>query len=59
MVAEIAHDDPPVAVNSNIRRAAELAAAAAMGSHGSNVRSVTVPQHLHAVVAAVSHKNVP
>ena len=35
-----------------------MAVAAAFGADGSNMRAVTVPQHLNAMITVVSHKNV-
>ena len=59
MIVRVAHDNASIAIDSEIIRVAELAVAAALGADGSNMRAVTVPQHLNAMIALVSHKNVP
>ena len=59
MIAPLAHDDAPVAINSNTHRAAESAVAAALGAYGAHMGAITVLQHLHAMIIAISHKDVP
>ena len=59
MVVAVAHDNAPLAINSNAVRAGELAVAAAVGADGSNMGAIAVPQHLHAMITAVSYKDVP
>ncbi len=57
-VAVIKHGKAARTVTSDCVGAAELAVAAALGADGSNMRAVTVPQHLNAIVIAVGDKNV-
>ena len=59
IVSTIAHDNAPLAINSNAARVDELAVAAAVGADGSNMGAIAVPQHLHAMITVVSHKDVP
>ena len=59
MVAAVAHDNAPLAINSNAVRVGELAVAAAAGADGSNMGAIAVPQHLHAMITALSYKDVP
>jgi hypothetical protein len=59
IISRVAHDNATIAIDSKIRRALELAVAAAFGADCSNMRAVTVPQHLNAMMVRVSHKNVP
>ena len=59
MVFAVAHDNAPLAINSNAARAGELAVAAAVGADGSNMGAIAVPQHLHAMITEVSYKDVP
>ena len=59
IIARVAHNNAPIAIDSEIIRVVELAVAAALGADGSNMRAVTVPQHLNAIIFIVSHKNVP
>ena len=59
MIARVAHNNASIAIDGGSIRVAELAVAAALGADGSNMRAVTVPQHLNAMIVLVSHKNVP
>ena len=59
MVVAVAHDNAPLAINSNAARVDELAVAAAAGADGSNMGAIAVPQHLHAMITLVSYKDVP
>ena len=59
IVTGIAHDNAPLAINSNAARVGELAVAAALGAVGSNMGAIAVPQHLHAMITLVSYKDVP
>ena len=59
VIAVFANDNAPVPVNKNAKGTAELAVAAAVGADGSNMRAIAVPQHLHAMITAVSYKDVP
>ena len=59
MMTRVAHDNASIAIDGEIIRVGELAVAAASGADGSNMRAVTVPQHLNAMIDLVSHKNVP
>ena len=36
-----------------------MAVAAALGADGSNMRAVTVPQHLHAMIAVFGYEDMP
>ena len=59
MIARVAHNNASIAIDGEMMRVAELADAAALGADGSNMRAVTVPQHLNAMISIVSHNNVP
>ncbi len=59
MIDRVAHDNASIAIDSEMIRVVELAVAAALGADGSNMRAVTVPQHLNAMIVPVNHKNVP
>ena len=59
MIVRVAHDNASIAIDSEIIRVAELAVAAALGADGSNMRAVTVPQHLNAMITIFSHNKVP
>ncbi len=59
MIAVIAHCNPPVSIDYNTAGMTELAVAAAAGADASNMRAITVPQHLHAVITVISYKDVP
>ena len=59
MIAEIAHCNPPVSIDNNAAGITELAVAAALGADGSNMRAITVPQHLHAVILLIGYKDMP
>ena len=59
MTTVLAHDDAPVAINSNTKRAAELSVAFALGAYCAHMGAITVPQHLHTTITAISHKDVP
>ena len=59
MMTRVAHDNASIAIDREIIRVVELAVAAALGADGSNMRAVTVPQHLKAMIIAVSHNKVP
>ena len=43
IVVKLAHDDAPVAINSNTTRAAELTVAAALGAYCAHMGAITVP----------------
>ena len=59
IAAVLAHGKAPLTIDDNTVGAVELAVAAAAAADGSNVGTVAVPQHLHAVVTEVRHKDVP
>jgi hypothetical protein len=59
IIIVIAHCNPPVSIDNNNAGTTELAVAAAVGADASNMRAITVPQHLHAVITAISYKDVP
>ena len=59
VIAVFANDNAPVPVNKNAKGTAELAVAAALGADGSNMRAVTVPQHLHAMIAVFGYEDMP
>ena len=59
MIAVVGHDNAPVAIDSNVKRAEESAVAAASGAYSAHMGAITVPQHLHAMIIAISHKDVP
>ncbi len=59
IVVVLAHDNPPVAINSNTSRETELAVAAALGANVAHKGAITVPQHLHAMISVISYKDVP
>ena len=59
MIVVIAHCNPPVSIDNNIEGISELAVAAAVGADGSNMRAITVPQHLHAVITLIGYKDMP
>ena len=54
-----AHDNAPLAINSNAARVGKLAVAAAAGADGSNMRAIAVPQHLHAMIVVIGHEDAP
>ena len=57
-IKPVANGNAPVAINSNTSRVSELAVAAAFGAYGSHMGAITVPQHLHAMIILISHKDV-
>ena len=59
MVTPLTHGKEPLPINDNTGGTAELAVAAAPAADGSNMGAVAVPQHLHAVIVLVGHKDVP
>ena len=59
MFAVVGHDNAPVAIDSNAKRVDELAVAAALGAYGAHMGAIAVPQHLNAMIIAISHKDVP
>ncbi len=59
MIAPLAHCNPPVCIDNNTAGTTELAVAAALGADASNMRAITVPQHLHAVITFIGYKDVP
>ena len=59
VIAEVAHDNVPVSVNKNAIGTSELAVAAALRADGSNMRAVTVLQHLHAIIGAFGYEDMP
>ena len=59
MTVPFAHDNAPLAINSNGVRVGELAVATAVGADGSNMGAIAVPQHLHAIITVLSYKDVP
>ena len=58
-VAPFANDNVPVSIDNNAIGTGELAVAAAMRADGSNMRAITVPQHLHAMIAAIGYEDMP
>ena len=59
MIVVIAHCNPPVSIDNNAEGTIELAVATAAGADASNMRAITVPQHLHAVIIAIGYKDMP
>ena len=59
MVAGVAHDDAPVAVDANATiRTAELSLPATLAADGADVRTVRVIQHLHAMITTINHNQM-
>jgi hypothetical protein len=59
MVAGIAHDDAPVAVDGDAAIwTAELPIVAASAADGADVRTVGIIQHLHAMIAYINHNQM-
>jgi len=58
MIAVIAHCNPPVSIDNNTV-GTEFAVAAAAEADASNMRAITVPQHLHANITVIGYKDVP
>ena len=59
MAVVLAHGKAPLPIDDNTDGIPKLAVAAAAATDGSNVGAVAVPQHLHAVVTELGHKDVP
>ena len=58
VVAAVAHDDAPLAVNCNAVGTVELPIAATLAAKGSNVAAVAVSQNLHPMITAVGYDDV-
>ncbi len=58
MIAILAHDDAPLAVDQNAVRTVELPLSTALAADGSHVAAVAVAQHLHAMITHVSCDDV-
>ena len=58
MIAVLAHDDAPLAVDQNAPGLAELPVSTAFAADGSYVAAVAVPQHLHSMIIRVSYDDV-
>ena len=58
MIAVIAHDDAPLAVDQNTIGTAELPVSTAMAADGSHVAAVAVSQHLHSMIICVGYNDV-
>jgi hypothetical protein len=51
-------DDAPIAINGNTGGTSELPCAAALAVDGAHVSPVPIPQHLHAMIEAISYNKV-
>jgi hypothetical protein len=58
MIFYLAHDDAPLAVDRNTAGTDELPISIASAADGSYVAAVAVAQHLHSMIAFVSHDEV-
>ena len=58
VIAEVAHDDAPLAVDQNTEGQLELPVSTAMAADGSQVAAVAVAQHLHSMIKRVSYNDV-
>ena len=58
MIAGVAHDDAPIAVNGNATGILELPCAASLAADGANVSPVPVPHHLHTMIPTISYNKV-
>ena len=54
MIAELANDDAPLAVDQNAVGRLELPVSTAFAADGSYVAAVAVAQHLHSMITRVS-----
>ena len=59
VTAVFAHGNMPVCIYNNTIGILELAVAAALGADGSNMRAITVPQHLHTIIGAIGYEDMP
>jgi hypothetical protein len=59
IAAVLTHGKAPLPIDDNTEGILKLAVAAAAATDVSNVGAVAVPQHLHAVIVSVGHKDVP
>ena len=59
MAIPLTHGKAPLPLDDNTGGMLKLAVAAAAAADGSNMGAVAVPQHLHAVIVVVRHKDVP
>ena len=55
IIAELAHDDAPLAVDQNAVGIVELPVSTASAADGSYVAAVAVPQHLHSMIVRVNY----
>jgi hypothetical protein len=58
MIAPLAHDDAPLAVDQNAVGPVELPVSTAFAADGSYVAAVAVAQHLHPIIQRVSYDDV-
>ena len=58
VVAAVAHDDAPLAVNCNAVGTVELPISTTFAAKGSNVAAVAVSQNLHPMIIAVGYNDV-
>ena len=58
MIAELAHDDAPLAVDQNAVGRLELPVSTALAADGSYVAAVAVAQHLHSMIMPVNYDDV-
>ena len=58
MIAVLAHDDAPLAVDQNAVGNVELPVSTASAADGSYVAAVAVAQHLHSMITPVSYDDV-
>jgi hypothetical protein len=58
VIAEVAHDDAPLAVDQNTVGTVELPVSPAEAADGSHVAAVAVAQHLHSMITRVSYNDV-
>ena len=58
MIAELANDDAPLAVDQNADGRVELPVSTAYAADGSYVAAVAVAQHLHPMIPRVSYDDV-
>ena len=58
VIAHVAHDDAPLAVDQNAVGILELPMSTASAANGSHVAAVAVAQHLHSMIVRVSYDDV-
>ena len=58
VVAEVAHDDAPLAINCNAVGTVELPISTTFAAKGSNVAAVAVSQNLHPMILEVGYNDV-